>query len=107
MKTKILGAFLIAALAFTSAAQAQTHTPVINRKQHKLERRIHQGVRSGELTRNEARHLQREDMRIRREKRMAMADGKMTFAERQRIRRHERMLSRAINRDEHNNKFKG
>ncbi len=106
MKTKIFGALLIAALAFTSAAQAQTtHTPVINHNQHKIERRIHQGVRSGELTRIEARHLQREDMRIRREKRMAMADGKMTFAERRHIRRREKMLSRAINRDEHNNKF--
>jgi len=107
MKTKIFGALLIAALAFTSAAQAQTHTPVINRKQHKIERRIHQDVRSGELTRNEARHLQHQDMRIQREKRMAMADGKMTFAERKRIRRQEKMLSRAINRDEHNNKFRG
>ena len=58
MKTKIFGALLIAALAFTSAAQAQTHTPVINRNQHKIERRIHQGVRNGTLTRNEARHLQ-------------------------------------------------
>lgn len=105
MKTKIFGALLIAALAFTSAAQAQTHTPVINHNQHKIERRIHQGVRSGQLTRIEARHLQREDMRIRREKRMAMADGKMTFAERRRIRRHERMLNRDINRAEHNNKF--
>lgn len=105
MKTKILGALLIAALAFTSAAQAQTRTPVINRNQHKIERRIHQGVRSGTLTRNEARRLQREDMRIQHEKRMAMADGKMTFAERRHIRRQERKLARAINRDEHNNKF--
>ena len=105
MKTKIFGALLIAALAFTSAAQAQTHTPVINHNQHKIEHRIHQGVRSGELTRVQARHLQREDMRISREKRMAMADGKMTFAERRHIRRQERRLNRAINRDEHNNKF--
>ena len=101
MKTKIFGALLIATLAFTSAAQAQTHTPVINRNQYIIEHRIHQGVRSGELTRNEAWRLQREDMRIRREKRMAMADGRMTFAERRHIRRQERMLNRAISRDEH------
>ena len=67
MKTKIFGALLIATLAFTSAAQAQTHTPVINRNQYIIEHRIHQGVRSGQLTRNEAWRLQREDMRIRRQ----------------------------------------
>jgi len=106
MKTKkIFGAVVIAALAFTSAAQAQTHTPVINHEQRKIERRINQGVRSGELTRTEARHLRRADMRLEREKRLAMADGKMTYAERRHIRRQERRLARAINRDEHNNKF--
>lgn len=107
MKTKIFGALLIAALAFTSAAQAQTHTPVIDHKEHKLEHRIHKGIRSGLITRAEAHRLRHEDMRIRREKRMAMADGKMTFAERKRIRRQERMLSRAVNRDLHNNKVRG
>jgi len=32
MKIKILGGLLIAALAVTSVAQAQTHTPVITRR---------------------------------------------------------------------------
>jgi hypothetical protein len=105
MKTKIFGALLIAALAFTSAAQAQTYTPVINHDQHEIERRIQQAFRNGELTRNQAEHLQREDMRIRREKRMAMADGNMTFAERRHIRYEEEMLNRAINRAEYNNKL--
>ena len=56
MKIKIFGGLLIAALAITSVAQAQTHTPVINQRQHNQERRINHGVRSGQLTRNEAHH---------------------------------------------------
>ena len=87
MKIKILGGLLIAAVAFTSMAQAQDHTPVINHRQHRQERRINQGVRSGELTRNETRHLRGDERRIGEQKRMAMADGRMNRGERRRLRR--------------------
>ena len=102
MKIKILGGLLVAALAITSVAQAQTHTPVINHREHRQERRINQGVRSGQLTRTEARHLRGDERRIDRQKRMAMADRRMNRAERRHLRREERRTSHAIYREKHN-----
>jgi len=102
MKIKIFGGLLIAALAFTSIAEAQSHTPVINQRQRSQRHRINQGVRSGELTRNEARHLRADERAINRDKRMAKADGHITRAERRQLRRDENRTSRAIRRDKHN-----
>ncbi len=102
MKIKILGGLLVAALAITSVANAQTRTPVINHRQHTQERRINQGVRSGRLTRNEAGHLRNDERRIRAEKRTAMAEGRMGPRERRHIRRQENRVSRRIYRDKHN-----
>jgi hypothetical protein len=102
MKIKILGGLLVAALTITSMAQAQTHTPVINHRQHRQERRINQGVRSGELTRNETRHLRSDERRIGRQKRIAMDEGRMNRAERRHLRREESRTSRAIYREKHN-----
>jgi hypothetical protein len=102
MKIKILGGLLVAALAVTSIANAQAQTPVINHRQHDQERRINQGVRSGELTHREAYHLRRDERHIRNEKRLAMAEGRMTPRERAHIRHQENRLSRRIYRDKHN-----
>ena len=106
MKLKIFGGLLIAALAFTSMAQAQTRTPVINHRQHRQERRINQGVHSGELTRNEAHHLRGDERRISRDRRIARADGRVSHAERRNLRHDERMTSRAIRRDKHNDRVR-
>lgn len=106
MKIKIFGGLLIAALAITSIAQAQTRTTVINHREHRQERRIHRGVRSGELTRSEARHLRHSENRISRDKRMAKADGHVTRAERRHLRREENRTSRAIYRAKHNNRVR-
>jgi len=107
MKIKILGGVLVAALALTSVAQAQTHTPVINHREHRQERRINQGVRNGELTRNEASHLRTREAKLNHDKRMARADGRVTVAERRHLRREENRTSRAIYRKKHNGRLRG
>ena len=107
MKIKILGGLLVAALAISSVAQAQTRTPVINRRQHNQERRINQGVRSGELTRNETRNLRNDERHISRDRRMAKADGRVTPNERRHLRHDENRTSRAIYRDKHNDRVRG
>ena len=104
MKIKIFGGLLVAALAITSIAQAQTRTPVINQRHHNQERRINQGVRSGQLTRNEARHLRTREARINHDKRMAKADGHVTVAERRHLRREENPISRSISRERHSSR---
>ncbi len=106
MSIKIFGGILVAALAITSMAQAQTRTPVINHREHRQERRINQGVRSGQLTRNEAQHLRNDERRINAEKRIAKADGHVSRAERAQIRHDENSTSRAIYRDKHNTRVR-
>ena len=106
MKIKIFGSLLVATLAITSIAHAQTHTPVINQRQHNQRARINQGVRSGELTRAETHHLRADENRISRTKRMDKADGRVTGGERRQLRREENRTSRAIYRDKHNRRLR-
>lgn len=94
---------LVAPLAAT--AQAQTtdqHRHSINARERRQERRIHQGVRSGELTRREARRLQAQQARIRVNEAYARrSGGRFTARERARIQRQENRASRRIYRQKH------
>lgn len=67
----------------TGAAQAQNaDTPGIDKRQANQEKRIDQGIASGELTKREARRLERQQNRIDRAEAAAKADGKVTKKER-------------------------
>ena len=96
MKTVRVLAVLVLMLTISTATNAQAGR---SRIQHK---RIAQGVRSGELTRNETRQLASEQRNIRLEKREARADAVVTAAERREIRREKRHASRNIIRKKHN-----
>ncbi|MBI4189984.1 MAG: hypothetical protein HY525_05540 [Betaproteobacteria bacterium] len=93
-------AVLIAA-AFPVASYAGTRDPGVNHRQHNQQQRIQQGVRSGELTRGEARHLGREARDIRREERIYKSDGNLSRWERADLRRDLNGLSRDIYREKH------
>ncbi len=100
MKITIFGGLLVAALAIASAADAQSRTPVINRTHHRQERRITRDVRRGRITRMQAYHLRRDEARMNRGRRLALADGRMDRPERRHLRREERRIHHAIRRDE-------
>jgi hypothetical protein len=104
MKITIFGGLLIAALAFTSVAQAQTRTPRINRIERRQDRRITRDVRHGRINREQAFHLRMDERRLNEQKRMAMADGRITRYERMHLRNDERRINRAIRRDERRNR---
>ena len=106
MKKIIFGGFLVASFAITSIAGAQTRTPVINHREHRQNARINQGVRSGELTRNETRHLRNDERRIRDQKLAYKSTGRVTASERAHLRREENRTSRAIYRDKHNGRVR-
>jgi len=106
MKVQIFGGLLIAALAITSIAQAQTHTPVINQRHRNQEHRINEGVRSGQLTRGEAHHLRADENRISRQRNRYAASGRITHGERRLLRHEENRTSRAIYRDKHNGRVR-
>ncbi len=100
MKTKLLFSAILLALA-VSNADAQTGKQV---RQHK---RIKQGVKSGEITKAEAINLRKGQQEIRQEKREAKADGVVTPAEKQEIRKDQRQQSRKIFRKKHNGRTRG
>ena len=90
-----------------SPAPASTSTPRIDRREANQRTRIHQGVRSGELTRHEAGKLRRGQRHVDRMEDRAKADGKVTAAERHRITRAQNRQSRRIYRLKHNNRERG
>ena len=96
-----------AAAPAQSPAPASTSTPRIDRREANQRARIHQGVKSGELTRHEARRLRRGQRHVDRMEDRAKADGKVTAAERHRITRAQNHQSRRIYRLKHNDRERG
>jgi hypothetical protein len=93
---------VIIAMMFTGLLFAQTETPQINKTQKKQVARIHQGVKSGELTKAEAKKLITEEKIIRKEKIHAKADGAVTKGERKHIRHQQNKINKDIYRLKHN-----
>jgi len=93
---------LAALMAVTSAAFAAERDPGVNRRQADQQARIHQGVRSGQLTHQEAKSLRSEQRSIRHEERQDKADGKMTAAERKDLHKDLNQASKDIYADKHN-----
>jgi hypothetical protein len=100
--TKLLSIVLSAAFAFCVAVPASAqNTPSIDRRERRQQRRIHQGVRRGTLTRREAARLERQQARTRRLEARAKSDGRITRRERLRLQRRENRTSRHIYRQKH------
>lgn len=102
MQNIISAALLTFAFAATaSLASAGTRDPGVNQRQHHQHARIAQGVKSGELTRLEARGLRAEQRAIRLEEREFKSDGVLTGAERRELHRDLNEASRDIYREKH------
>jgi hypothetical protein len=94
----LMGALVIAA---GGAALAQPATSRIDQREANQEKRIQQGVKSGELTPRETTRLQAGQGRIQKAETMAKADGKVTPRERERIEHMQNHASRDIKREKH------
>ena len=101
--TTLLAAALVAAFAAPAFAQ-NTNTPVIDQRQANQQKRIEQGVQSGQLTPKETQNLEKREAKIEADKQAAKADGKVTPAERRKLRREEDRASRKIHKKKHNDK---
>ncbi|MFN3884323.1 MAG: hypothetical protein ACK4Q4_06140 [Rhodocyclaceae bacterium] len=99
MKNRLLLVTLTAITAMP--ALAQTATPGIDQRQMKQERRIDQGIASGQLTAREAARLERGQERIDAMENRAKADGVVTARERARIQHAQNVESRHIYRQKH------
>jgi hypothetical protein len=94
-------AVLVAAVAAVSSWNVLAADPAVNHRQHRQEHRVEQGLRSGELTRQEAKGLRQEERGIRQEERAYKSDGKLTRAERKDLHRDLNQASKDIYREKH------
>ena len=75
--------------------------PGVEKRQADQERRINQGVQSGQLTSQEAARLEKGQNKIDRMEDKAMSDGTVTRQERKRLQQQQDVQSRQIHREKH------
>lgn len=94
----------VIAEAQTPAPTPGKKTPVATRRQGNQQKRIAEGVASGELKKGEVRKLEKEQQDIQDAKKEARADGTVTGSERKEIQKEQNEASRKIYKSKHNNK---
>lgn len=100
MNPKILAA-AVTALAFALPAAAQSATPRVDQREANQERRIDQGVQSGQLTPKEESRLEKGQEKVERMESKAKADGTVTKKERSALHHAQDKQSRRIHRQKH------
>ena len=90
-----------AVVLLTGIAYAEAETPVIDQRQANQEKRIDQGIASGQLNQRETNRLEREQNRINRMEDRAKSDGVVTNKERAKIGAAQNRASRHIAREKH------
>ena len=107
----MLAVSIICIFGFSIIANAQTdrhRSRSINAREARQERRIDQGIYSGELTKNEIRRLEREQNRIDRvEDRYRTSGDGLSPRERERLQRALNHSSRDIYRQKHDRQDRG
>lgn len=101
-----IAALMIAALPAAAFAQATPSTPNIDKRQAEQQKRIDQGVKSGQLTDREAARLNKGQAKVRRMEDKAKADGVVTAQERKRIEHEQNKQGKRIAREKHNAQHK-
>lgn len=86
----------------TAAIPLKKHPRSIEARQRRQQRRIAQGVKSGELTAKEGARLERREAGIeRREQQMRASDGKFTKGERKAVQKQLNSTSKQIYKEKH------
>ncbi len=105
MKTMMLTVGMLV-LGMSGMAFAQAETPVIDQRQANQEKRIDQGIASGQLNEREANRLDKQQDHVNKMEDKAKADGVVTKGERARIDRAQDRASRHIAREKHDRQGK-
>jgi hypothetical protein len=104
---KILGVIVAGALSLVVSGVAlagPTDDPNIQKREQNQEKRIQQGVQSGQLTPKEAGNLEARQAKIKQDEERMKADGKLTKAERKKLKREQNRASEKIYEKKHNDK---
>jgi uncharacterized membrane protein YebE (DUF533 family) len=103
MKMKLAGVLLIAGIAVSAVTFAQTTpTPAEVHKWDK--KRVKEGIKSGEITKAEAKTLRAENKNLKTDVKAAKADGTVTGAEKKKVAKDQVRLSRSIYIKKHNSR---
>jgi len=114
MKNKLIS-FAIAGLLTASlagsafAADNDDHKPTIQERKHMQQARIRQGEKSGQLTRGETRHIEKQEHALNKEERQMRKEdgGKLTAQDRAKLNRQQNHLTKEIYNDKHNDRKRG
>ncbi len=90
-----------------SAPKDPAATPGLDQRQANQEKRIEQGVASGQLNAKEAERLEKREDKLEADKQAAKADGKVTAQERKQLHREANRDSRAVYRQNHDRQQAG
>lgn len=102
---KLVATAALAAIVWPALVQAQS-TPRIDQRQDNQERRIDQGIASGQLTEQEAARLEKGQAHVQQMENKALADGTVTKKERAGIERAQDRQNRRIARQKHDRQRK-
>jgi len=99
--TKLYATLITSALILATGVPAMAGTKAADRREHRQQVRIAQGVNSGELTAAEVLRLERRQFQVRRFEARAKSDGNVTFVERVRLQHKLNQTNRQIRRQKH------
>jgi len=104
MKTFIAGFLTAGLFVGTMAAAQEAKEPRVEVRKENQQKRIAQGVKSGQLTAGETANLEKKEVAINKEVRADRAanGGKLTPAERRRVNAQQNKVSAKIYKDKHN-----
>jgi predicted transglutaminase-like cysteine proteinase len=98
MMLTVMAMLFLAGFAFA----ASTDDPGIQKREAIQQKRIDQGVKSGQLTPKETGKLERQQTKIKQDEERMKADGKLTPQERRKLKREQNRANRNIYRKKHN-----
>lgn len=93
---------LISIAAAMVLAPAMIGQEVVKERESNQKARVKQGVASGELTKQEARSIAKDEHKVNKEMKAAAADGTVTAGEKAKITKDQTKVSKKIARDKHN-----
>ncbi len=100
----MIGRAIVAAIlvmTFAAPVFADPKSPGVDRREHRQKQRIKQGVKSGELTKEETRSLKAEQRAIRAKERQMKSDGSLKRGERKELHRDLNESSQNIFQEKH------
>lgn len=104
MKRTLLTIMIVGLMAIFASAAFGQETPGADQRQKNQKHRIKQGVKSGEITKREAKSVKYSYKSTKRYEAKAKSDGHVTKKERARLKHKENKSSRKIYRVKHNNR---